>query len=78
MESASNSMPTYQMQVIKFQKYARDEFDQISRDFLWQGFDSQKKIHIIGWKTIYNSKNMEVLGIRKENLMNQALLMKLA
>lgn len=52
VKSVLNSMLTSRMQVLLFPKYVCDEIDKVNRDFILQGSESQRKIHLVDWNTI--------------------------
>lgn len=54
-----------------------EEMDKVNMNFLWQGFDSNKRVHLISWSKVCILGKYGGLRIRKANPMNQALLMKL-
>lgn len=47
-------------------------------DFILQGTESRRKIHLVDWKGLCKHKDVGGLGVRKAASMNKALLMKLA
>ncbi|XP_026438899.1 uncharacterized protein LOC113337439 [Papaver somniferum] len=72
-----NSIPMYQMSTFKMPKKILKKLDSIQRKFWW-GFKSNKGFNLISWQNMCLSKDLGGLAFRDLEMMNHALLAKLA
>lgn len=72
-----SNIPSHSMQYIKLPKQINKKIYQIQRNFIWGTTDSKRKLHLINWETLMNSKSEGGLGIQNVNFKNKALLAKL-
>ncbi|OIT27665.1 putative ribonuclease h protein, partial [Nicotiana attenuata] len=76
--STLNTLPNHLMQISLLPTKTLQEIDKIQRDFLWGTTREKRKIHLIGWSTVTNTKLNGGLGIKKAKSKNLALLTSLA
>ena len=76
IKAALFSLPLYYMSIFKMPNCVIKSIESIQARFLWGGFDLKKKIHLVAWSKLSNSKLCGGLGIRNIKLMNECLLMK--
>ena len=70
-------LPTYHgIQPNGIPKKVKFRLEKIQRDFLWGGGSSERKIHLINWDLVCQSKEKGGLGIRNLTNFNSALLGK--
>ncbi|XP_026430302.1 uncharacterized protein LOC113326839 [Papaver somniferum] len=77
VKAVLNSIPMYQMSTFKMPKKILKKLDSIQRKFWW-GFKSNKGFNLIAWKNMCLSKDLGGLAFRDLEMMNHALLAKLA
>lgn len=65
------------MQMVPLPKSIYDELNSISHSFLWGGSDDLKKVHLLKWSKICDSKIEGGLGLRPSHLLNAAYMIKL-
>ncbi|XP_026419470.1 uncharacterized protein LOC113315405 [Papaver somniferum] len=71
------SIPIYNMSVYKWPKAVIKECERIIRNFLWTGDPSVNKLVIVKWEEVNAPLTEGGLGIRRLEVMNKALLLKL-
>lgn len=76
-KSIINVIPTYSMQVEKIPMSRDQELDRITKKFIWDSSESQRKPSLVNWDIIYNSKTLEGLGLHQTVVFNRAFLMLL-
>jgi hypothetical protein len=76
IQSISCSIPTYTMQTAKLPASTCNMLDKLNREFLWGDTENKKKIHLVKWDNVCRPKIEGGLGIKKTELMNQAMLAK--
>ncbi|OMO68562.1 reverse transcriptase [Corchorus capsularis] len=77
VQSVTSSMPVYTMQTSKLPSSVTNQIDSLNRDFLWGSTDDKKKVPLVKWDSVCQSKSSGGLGFRKLGMMNQALLAKM-
>lgn len=77
IKSVLSSIPYYQMQTSLMPSGALHELEKISRNFLWSQTAESKKLHLIGWETCKQDKDLGGLGIKDLCSQNEAFMMKL-
>ncbi|KAL7169819.1 hypothetical protein ACSBR2_034787 [Camellia fascicularis] len=77
IQAVSSAIPAYTMQTNALPKKVCDEIDKLNRNFLWGDTPEKKKIHLVKWDKVCQSKNAGGLGIKKARDQNLALLTKL-
>lgn len=76
-DSVMLSLPTYAMQTSKIPKQTCKEIEKLTRQFVWNGTDDTRHIPLVRWKIVQNAKSDGGLGLRRLDLVNKALFMKL-
>ena len=76
IRSVLSNIPTYLLSLFRIPKKVRFRLEKIQRDFLWGGGSSERKIHLINWDLVCQSKEKGGLGIRNLTNFNRALLGK--
>ncbi|XP_028102574.1 uncharacterized protein LOC114301812 [Camellia sinensis] len=76
IKSVLSSLPTYYLSLFKMPEGVAKEIDKIQSRFLWGGDALRRKIHLVKWGEVTQSKSTGGLGIRKVRLMNACLLLK--
>ena len=76
LRSVLSNMPTYLSSLFRIPKKVKFRLEKIQRDFLWGGGSSERKIHLINWDSVCQSKEKGGLGIRNLSNFNRALLGK--
>ncbi|GKV14797.1 hypothetical protein SLEP1_g25615 [Rubroshorea leprosula] len=71
------AIPNYYMQTMLLPASVHTELDQISRNFIWGLEDNQKKIHLVGWQTVTQPKDLGGLGLKSSKEANVAAMSKL-
>lgn len=71
------TLPCYVIQTNILTNSICSEIDKIARQFLWGSFEEGKKVHLVSWYTVCQSKNEGGLGINFAALINQAYLVKI-
>ena len=76
IRSVLSNMPTYLLSLFRIPKKVKLRLEKIQRDFLWGGGSSERKIHLLNWDSVCQSKEKGGLGIRNFTNFNRALLGK--
>ena len=76
IKSILSNMPIYTMSLFRIPKGVKYRLEKIQRDFLWGGGNLDRKIHLIGWRTICTSKKGGGLGIWRLEILKKSLLGK--
>ena len=74
IRSTLSNLPIYLMSLFRLPRGVGSRLEKIQRDFLWGSSSSERKIHLLNWKTVCTSKEKGGLGIRNLVLMNRLLL----
>ncbi|XP_024042019.1 uncharacterized protein LOC112099143 [Citrus clementina] len=77
-QSVLQAILIYAMQTTYLPSSVRIKIDQLCRRFIWSGAGSQRKLSLVSWDNIYRPKSNGGLGFKDMDLMNKALLMKVA
>ena len=64
------------MSLFRLPRKVKVRLEKIQRDFLWEGGNLERKIHMVKWDIVCTSKMKGGLGIRKLSNLNKALLGK--
>ena len=56
IRSVLSNMPTYLLSLFRIPKKVKFRLEKIQRDFLWGGGSSERKIHLINWDSVCQSK----------------------
>ncbi|XP_026442305.1 uncharacterized protein LOC113341766 [Papaver somniferum] len=78
LKTSLSSIPIYCMGICLLPKCVTQEIDKIMRCFWWGHSTDEKKLHFFNWAKVFLSKEDGGLGIRNMELMNIALVCKLA
>ncbi|CAI9108429.1 OLC1v1008013C1 [Oldenlandia corymbosa var. corymbosa] len=70
------AVPIYTMQSTMLPKGTADQIDKLRRKFLWGASGNEKKMSLINWDTVYQSKNRGGLGLRKLCDVNASFFLK--
>ncbi|RVW50079.1 putative ribonuclease H protein [Vitis vinifera] len=76
IKSTLASMPIYQMSIFRMSKVVVRRIEKVQRDFLWEGGNMERKVHLVKWEVVCTDKDKGGLGLRKLALLNKALLGK--
>lgn len=76
IKSVFNSLPIYYMSLFKMPEGVAKTIEGIQARFLWGSYDLKRKIHMVCWEKIKQSKDCGGLGVRGIKEMNEALLLK--
>ncbi|KAK7816032.1 putative mitochondrial protein [Quercus suber] len=77
IHSALQSMPLYAFTCFRVPESICNKLDAITRSFWWGHDQGVRKLHLLNWNRVcVNPRNREGLGLKKFNLMNQAMLAK--
>lgn len=76
-KSIINVIPTYSMQVEKIPMSRDQELDRITKKFIQDSSESQRKPSLVNWDIIYSPKTLEGLGLHQTVVFNRAFLMLL-
>ncbi|XP_026419415.1 uncharacterized protein LOC113315338 [Papaver somniferum] len=71
------SYPIYSMEVYKWPKTIIKECERIIRNFLWTGDPSTRKVITLKWDSVCTPLDECGLGLRRIEILNKALIMKL-
>lgn len=74
VKSVLSSMPTYFIPLFETSASVVAKINKLKRDFLWHGAKGEKKLHLVGWKSICQPLQCGTLGAKFSHLMNRALL----
>ena len=64
------------MSIFRMPKVVVRRIEKVQRDFLWEGGNMERKVHLVKWKVVCTDKDKGGLGLRKLALLNKALLGK--
>lgn len=76
IKSALSNLPTYFLYFFKMPKGVVKTISKLQAKFLWGGSDSSRKVHLVKWREVTNSKNQCGLGVRDLGEVNVCLLLK--
>jgi len=76
IRSTLASLPTYYMSLFRIPTSVVNKLEKLRRDFLWEGMEGEKKLHLVNWKTICMTKEEGGLGIKDLVQVNRTLLGK--
>lgn len=76
--SVLSSMPIYAMQTTKLPQSVLHDLDKHTRRCVWGSNDTRKRIHLVNWPSVCQTKDHGGLGLKQAGRMNQAMLTKLA
>ncbi|XP_026459145.1 uncharacterized protein LOC113359779 [Papaver somniferum] len=77
VKTVLNVVPMYQMSTFKIPKTLIKKLDTLQRKFWW-GYKSNRGLNLIGWHNMCISKDFGGLGFRDLEMLNHALLTKIA
>ena len=77
-QSILQAIQIYAMQTTNLPASIKTKIDQVCRRFLWSGNDEMRKMSLISWHTICQPKLAGGLGFKRLDIMNEALLLKVA
>ncbi|KAL8140765.1 hypothetical protein V2J09_006786 [Rumex salicifolius] len=73
-----SSIPIYSMAVLPLPVSTCEKIDKVMCSFIWGGFDTSRKMHMVNWEDITKRKEFGGLGIKRMEELNLALIGKLA
>ncbi|KAK6782428.1 hypothetical protein RDI58_020224 [Solanum bulbocastanum] len=73
-----NSIPSHVMQYIKLPAKITNTINKVHRDFMWGTTAEKRKIQLLSWDSITNTKAMGGLGLQKSELKNRVIISSLA
>ena len=76
IKSTLSSLPTYYLSLFPIPMSIASRIEKLQRDFLWGGFEDERKFHLVNWKTACLPLQGGGLGIRNMAIFNKALLGK--
>lgn len=76
IKSALSNLLTYFLYFFKMPKGVVKTISKLQAKFLWRGSDSSRKVHLVKWREVTNSKNQGGLGVRDLGEVNVCLLLK--
>lgn len=71
-------VPIYAMQTSNLPSRVKNKIDHACKSFIWSGSATQRKLSLVSWEKICQPKACGGLGFKSLDVMNKALLMKLA
>ena len=77
VKSVMFAIPNYVMQGDALPMHLYEKLDKINQNFLWGSTREKRKLHLVGWNKIIQSKKEGGLGIQAARAKNVALLAKL-
>ncbi|KAH9699193.1 putative ribonuclease H protein [Citrus sinensis] len=77
-QSVLQAIPIYAMQTTNLPASIKTKIDQVCRRFLWSGNAEMRKMSLVSWQTICQPKLTGGLGFKRLEIMNDALLLKVA
>lgn len=76
IKSALANLPVYFLSVFRCPASVASHSKKLQRDFLWQGWQSGKKFHLVDWTSVCKPKQQGGLGFSPIRVINSALLRK--
>ena len=76
IKSTLSSLPTYYLSLFPIPMSIASRIEKLQRDFLWGGFEDERKLHLVNWKKACLPLQSGGLGIRNMAIFNKALLGK--
>ncbi|KAL9411411.1 hypothetical protein AB3S75_045078 [Citrus x aurantiifolia] len=77
-QSVLQAIPIYAMQTTYLPSSVRVKIDQLCRRFIWSGAGCRRKLSLVSWNNICRPKSNGGLSFKDMEIMNKALLMKVA
>jgi hypothetical protein len=77
LRAVLQALPTYLFSVLAAPTFVLSTIKSLQRNFLWQGFNTGKKIALVSWDKICQPKEQGGLGLRDPSLMNKILSAKI-
>lgn len=76
VKSVLSSLPIYYLSLFKMPEGVAKKIEGIQSRFLWGSCDLKRKIHMVSWEKIKQTKEVGGLGVKGIREMNDALLIK--
>ncbi|CAN1178585.1 Putative ribonuclease H protein At1g65750 [Linum perenne] len=76
VKSVLSSLPIYYMSMFRAPVGIAKRLENIQCHFLWEGFDEQRRLHLVRWELVKAPKSNGGLGVLDLKSMNSALLAK--
>ena len=70
------SLPIYFMSLFVMPKKVTSRLEKYQRLFLWKSHSDEIEVHLLNWRTVYDTKRNGGLGIRNLDVLNDPLLGK--
>lgn len=77
VKSVTSAIPNHLMQTMELPRSVCDHIDKVNRSFLWGSSETRRRVHLVNWQHVCQSKKQGGLGIRKARDQNAALISKL-
>jgi exonuclease III len=77
LRAVLQALPTYIFSVLTAPTFVQTTIKSLQRNFLWQGFNTGKKIALVSWDKICRPKAQGGLGLRDPSIMNKILSAKI-
>ncbi|KAK1326072.1 hypothetical protein QJS10_CPA01g01422 [Acorus calamus] len=74
IQSVMNALPQHFMLSAAMPMTAMRDVEKAARSFLWNGYESSYKIHLISWEAVTRDKANGGLGLRRLSIMREAML----
>lgn len=78
VNSVTNQMVGYCMQHSCIPRGVTEHMEKIQQDFIWNNEVGRRRIHAVSWETFCKQKKNGGMGVRKLNVMNDAMLGRIA
>ena len=67
----------YFLSPFKINQNMAEKIERIQQNFLWSGIEEKNKLSLVNWEELCKPKNKGVLGVRRLQDLNKALLRKI-
>jgi hypothetical protein len=77
LKAVLQALPIYAFSVLAAPKFVLNSIKGLQRNFIWQGLNKEKKIALVSWDKLCQTKRQGGLGLRDPSLMNKVLSAKI-